>query len=161
MELTFRDAKPEDAESLTGLACRAKASWGYPEAWLHEWRPQLSFSSGYIDKNSVTVAVADDSLVGVVALEDGGEPEIGHLWITPEYQGRGVGGQLIKRALEVAKGRGWGALRIESDPNALPFYKRLGAVPVGEVQAPVCGTDPRENLLLERHAVSCLRCGYP
>ena len=124
MDLIFRNATPEDSEGLTRLARRAKASWGYPESWLREWRPQLVFTKDYIEDNPVIVAVSGDSLIGVVALEDSGEPEIGHLWVAPEHQDKGVGRRLIQRAVAIAAERGWSALRIVSDPHALPFYKR-------------------------------------
>ena len=137
----IREATPADADDLTQLARRAKASWGYPEAWLREWQPQLSFSAAYIGSNPVYVVTSDDTLAGVIALEDSAEPEIAHLWVSPEYQGLGVGRQLVQRAIEVAAERGWNSYRVESDPHALPFYERLGAVQIGEVAAPVCGVE--------------------
>ena len=141
MNVTIRKARNSEAEELTKLARRAKASWGYPEACLREWEPQLKFSSDYIDRCSVLVARNGNTLVGVIALEDSDEPEISHLWVAPESQGLGVGRQLVKQALEVAKSRGWRSLRIVSDPNAERFYEGLGAAQVGDVAAPVGGTD--------------------
>ena len=141
MSLSFRNATRSDAVSLSSLAMRAKASWGYPEQWLEEWRPQLTFSGSYIESNSVIVALASESIVGVVALEDGTVPEIGHFWVAPEHQGSGVGRKLMNHALATAAARGWTALRIESDPHAVAFYQRFGAELVGEVAAPVCGVD--------------------
>ncbi len=141
MKLTFRDATPDDAKHLSRLAVRAKASWGYPEAWIRAWHAQLSFSADYIQSNTVIVADLDGTAVGVIALEDHDEPEIGHLWVAPEHSGLGIGRKLVQRAVGIAASRGWRALRIESDPNARPFYEHLGAVQVGEVKAPVCGTD--------------------
>lgn len=141
--VTIRKAKNSEAQALTQLARRAKASWGYPDAWLREWAPQLTFSADYIDSHCVLVAQESDRLVGVIALEDSGagEPEIAHMWVAPESQGLGVGRQLVKQALKAAKSRGWRSLRIVSDPNARRFYEKLGAVQVGEVPAPVDGTD--------------------
>lgn len=141
MNVTIRKARNSEAEELTKLAYRAKASWGYPETWLREWEPQLKLSADYIDSHSVFVARNGNALVGVIALESSGEPEISHLWVAPENQDLGVGRQLVKLALKVAKSRGWHSLRIVSDPNAQPFYEGLGAVKVGEVAAPVAGAD--------------------
>jgi predicted N-acetyltransferase YhbS len=141
MNVTIRKARNSEAEELTQLARRAKASWGYPEAWLREWVPQLKFSSDYIDSYSVFVARNGNTLIGVIALEDSDEPEITHLWVASESQDLGVGRQLVKQALKVAKKHGWRSLRIVSDPNAQRFYEGLGAAQVGEVAAPVCGTD--------------------
>jgi len=157
MNVNIRRARKSESEELTLLARRAKASWGYPEAWLREWEPQLKLSSDYIDSYSVFVARNGNTLVGIIALEDSGEPEISHLWVAPESQGLGVGRQLVKQALEVAKSRGWLSLRIVSDPNVQRFYESLGAAQVGEVAAPVGGTDrvlPVLRLSLQRDSHS-------
>jgi predicted N-acetyltransferase YhbS len=141
MNIYIQKAHNSEAEEITQLARRAKASWGYSAAWLREWEPQLKLSSDYIDRHSVFVARIGNTLVGVIALEDSGEPEISHLWVAPESQGLGVGRRLVKQALEVAKSRGWSSLRIVSDPNAQRFYEGLGAAQVGDVAAPVGGTE--------------------
>lgn len=157
MNISIHKARNFEAEELTQLARRAKASWGYPEAWLREWEPQLKLSSDYIDRYSVFVAKIGNTLVGIIALEDSGEPEISHLWVAPEFQGLGVGRQLVKQALEIAKSRGWRSLRIVSDPNAQRFYEVLGVAQVGDVAAPVDGTDrvlPVLRLSLQRNAHS-------
>ena len=158
MNVNIRRARKSESEELTLLARRAKASWGYPEAWLREWEPQLKLSSDYIDSYSVFVARNGNTLVGIIALEDSGEPEISHLWVAPESQGLGVGRQLVKQALEVAKSRGWLSLRIVSDPNAQRFYESLGAAQVGEVAAPVGGTD-RVLLVLRLSLQRDSHCG--
>ena len=49
MNINIHKARNSEAEELTQLARRAKASWGYPEPWLREWEPQLKLSSDYID----------------------------------------------------------------------------------------------------------------
>lgn len=131
-----------DAAELTRLARRSKASWHYPDAWLREWESELEISADYIRRNAVLVAETDGGLVGVVGVGVGPEgPEIGHLWISAEAQGRGLGRALVDRAREVAVQNQWTSLRIVSDPHAQPFYERLGAVSVGEIAAPVAGTE--------------------
>lgn len=155
--VSTRRARPVEASLLTDIARAAKASWAYPEEWLKEWAPELAFSAGYIASNPVfVVEVRDGSRdgvdegafdrepVGVVALEDGKSgPEIVHLWVLPAYQGSGLGRILVERAVREAHARGWPSLRILSDPNAAPFYERMGAVRVGSHPAPVAGR-PRE-----------------
>lgn len=140
MQITIRAAKCADADTLTKLARRSKASWDYPKSWIREWDEQLSFSPEYIAGNEVFVAVSDLEVIGVIALEQGIDHELSHLWIAPEHQNQGIGRRLVEYALETARRLGWQYLRIESDPNARPFYERLGAIPVGEVNAPVAGT---------------------
>ena len=148
MEAEIREAQTGEAEALTLLAQRAKASWGYPVAWLEEWAPALAFEPDYIAGNTVYVASTTDEILGVIALEEHEEGgEIGHLWVDPEHQGRGVGSALVACAVQYARDVGWPSLRIESDPFAEPFYQSMGAKRIGDVRAPVAGTDRTLPLL--------------
>lgn len=139
----IRRALEDESSLLTGIARAAKASWGYPEAWLHEWRDALTLTAEYVAAHTVLVAEAGGALVGMCALEvtagDAGEAEgeLAHLWVLPGWHGRGVGRALVERVFAAARRVGCRALRIESDPNAEAFYRRLGAVRVGRVDAPV------------------------
>lgn len=141
MSPIIRPARPDEADTLTALARAAKASWGYPEAWLREWEPVLTFTATSIADHATFVADADGEVLGVVAVENTTEPEITHLWVAPQAQGRGIGRQLVQRARELAQENHWPALRIESDPYAVPFYESLGAEHIGDVPAPVAGTE--------------------
>jgi GNAT superfamily N-acetyltransferase len=51
----------------------------------------------------VFVSVADTTLVGVIALDDLGEPEIVHLWVEPGFRRRGVGRRLVDHAVAIAR----------------------------------------------------------
>ena len=151
--MRIRAALDFEAPLLTAVARASKASWGYPEAWLHEWRDELHLTPEYIEAHRVLVAEAGGALVGMVALEeDGEEAELAHLWVLPGQQGQGVGRALVERALELARYGGHGSVRVESDPNAEPFYLRLGAERIGEVPAPV-GEARRRSLPLLRIAL--------
>ena len=149
----IREAVVAEARELTLLALRSKASWGYPDSWLREWESELTISADYIRSNTVLVAEQLGVLSGVVGVGDEPDgPEIHHLWVSPESQGEGVGRLLLEHAIRVARRQGWRSLRILSDPNAVPFYSRFGAVQVDVVPAPVAGT--ARELPLLRLAVS-------
>lgn len=80
--------------------------------------------------------------MGVAALNDeGDQAELHHLWVHPTAQGTGVGRSLMEWALSEARSRGCSSVRVESDPHAVDFYRRFGAVRIGEVPAPVAGTE--------------------
>jgi GNAT superfamily N-acetyltransferase len=139
--MRIRAARIEDADALTRIAHVAKASWGYPDAWLIEWAPILTITANYLRAHRVLVAEEGESL-GFGALELGPSgPEVGHLWVLPDAQGRGVGRALVRRLLRDARRLGWESVRVESDPHARPFYERMGGIWVGNVPAPVAGVD--------------------
>lgn len=140
--MRIRAARMGDADVLTRIAREAKASWGYPEAWLIAWEPTLTISTEYLGAHRVLVAESDGVALGFVALEQGPSgPEMGHLWVLPEAQGRGVGRALVRRVQLEAGRLGWDSVRVESDPNARPFYERMGGIWIGDVAAPVAGVD--------------------
>jgi GNAT superfamily N-acetyltransferase len=62
-----------------------------------------------------------------------------HFWVEPDCMGQGVGRALFADALREAARLRCRELRIESDPNAEPFYRKVGAIPRGRVAAPVAG----------------------
>lgn len=145
----IRPATAADAPLLTALARRAKASWGYPAAWLEQWEAELTIAPEYIAAHRVFVAAWDGRIVGCCALEDHGEHwMLEHVWIEPASQGRGIGRSLVEYALAVVSAVRPGAVRLAADPFALPFYHRLGARVVGERPAPMPGAPARTLAML-------------
>jgi GNAT superfamily N-acetyltransferase len=139
--LTIRQAHPEEADRLTAIALAAKRDWGYPDAWIAEWTPQLTLTPAYVREHAVFLALEGGGPVGFCALVE--EPTcwvLDHLWVHPDAMGNGVGRGLFTHALEHLRDRGPRVLRIDADPNAVGFYERMGATRVGSVPAPVAGT---------------------
>jgi ribosomal protein S18 acetylase RimI-like enzyme len=148
MQLRLRRAAPIEAPQLTALARAAKASWGYPAEWLDEWQGVLTLGEDYIATHEVLVAEtapADGSLLGVCALEEHeSDWTLEHVWVAPSVHRAGVGRALVQRALAIAGGRRPGSVvRVESDPQAAGFYRRLGAREAGAVPAPMPGAPAR------------------
>ena len=153
MSRQIRPAEAADAPFLSAIARDAKASWGYSEEWLDAWAPQLTISPSYIKRHLVLVFLEHGIALGFVSLEsllDTGE--VGHLWVHPGHQGRGIGNHLMAAALDRARQAGCRELLVLSDPNAVGFYEKHGAIQVGEEDAPVLGEDrvlPRLSIPLE------------
>jgi GNAT superfamily N-acetyltransferase len=137
----IRRARPDDDEDLTCNAHASKRYWGYPDEWIHAWRRDLTFTGPYITNNTVRVAVdSRGDPVGCYALVGrDAVVQLDHLWVMPDWIGRGVGGRLFDHATQSARGLGAQSLEIESDPDAEGFYLRMGAERIGMVQADVCG----------------------
>ncbi|MEZ4647395.1 MAG: GNAT family N-acetyltransferase [Candidatus Eisenbacteria bacterium] len=134
--LSFRRARAIDAEALARVAWAAKAGRGYPFDWLMLWKDDLEPSPTSIEAEWYFVAETSTDIIGFVAVEPLGTDrwELTHLWVRPEWQGRGVGDALFAHAASFCVGRGTRTLVIVSDPGAEPFYAARGAVRVG-VQA--------------------------
>ena len=132
--LSFAPALPDDASVLTAIAFAAKRHWGYPEAWIQAWAADLTFTESFIATHSVTKAIVDEEVIAVGAWVDlpAGKYELEHLWVLPSRIGEGVGRQLLQHMLaQVPTDRF--PIKIVSDPHALGFYEKMGAVLVGQL----------------------------
>jgi GNAT superfamily N-acetyltransferase len=130
MDITIREALPHQATDLSCIALKAKGHWGYSGEQLDLWRREfLTVSPEYIKANRVWVASVDErQLVGFAAIEQsGGEAILDHLWVLPEYIGRGVGKRLFLHAAAAIP-----KFVFTSDPHADGFYHKLGAQKIGD-----------------------------
>ena len=132
----IRRALPEEAATLSQIALSAKAYWGYPERWLEIWKPQLTFRPADFEENESWVAEIDGQPAAFYTLQEkDGSAWLENLWVTPALIGKGVGKTLFLHAVQTARGRGYKALRLEADPNALGFYEKMGMSKIGEQQS--------------------------
>lgn len=164
MDFVIRPATCADAPRLTVLAQAAKASWGYPAAWLCVWRNALTITPSYIEMHTVVVAevpAPSRSVIGMCALEDGEEYwQLAHLWIAPHAQGAGIGRALVQHVVAAAGSQKPSRIvRVEADPHAADFYRRLGAREVATVPAPMDGA-PRRVLPVFEFATPADRTRY-
>jgi GNAT superfamily N-acetyltransferase len=166
--MLIRPAKLEEAEALTRLTLTSKRYWGYSEAQMRAWEPQLTVSADYISNNLVLVAELDSLLCGYAsrmqepedALFQIGSREIrggcylDNLFVLPQYMHRGIGRALLREMLRISRLEQILNLYIVSDPNARAFYERMGASYLGDTPAsetaralPVleiaCGLNPK------------------
>ena len=142
-------AKAEDAGTLTQIAHAAKRHWGYPETWIAAWRDTLTMRPEFITTNVAYIAVENERPVGFYVLtKEPDGPHLDHLWILPSSMGRGIGRALFEHAAAEANRLGFRSMKIEADPNAEGFYKRMGAVRVGTSTSETCG-EQRELPLME------------
>jgi GNAT superfamily N-acetyltransferase len=142
-ELTIRRARPGEAESLTALALRSKAHWGYDAEFLETVRELLTFTERDLADELVYVLDAGREHVGVYRLTgDPPEGELSDLWLDPRFIGRELGRRLFRHAIDTARAHGYRTLVIESDPNAEGFYAAMGAARIGERLSPSGRTLP-------------------
>lgn len=124
----LRPARAEEAGLLSDLALRAKAHWGYDEAFLAAYRHALTVADDDIANHTVTVAVLGDQPVGFSQLRRvDGAADLTDLWVDPHAIGHGIGRLLWERAVATARLLGAGELRVQSDPHAEGFYRAMGA----------------------------------
>lgn len=138
----IRAAREDEGPALSRLARAAKAHWGYAEELLDSWAAELTFDAALFARAWIRVAEEGGVVLGVLALTgSGAEREIEHLWVEPSAHGRGVGRALVEAAVRAAREQGVRRIRIDSDPNAVAFYERVGAKRIGSVASSVPGRE--------------------
>ena len=103
----------------------------YSDAWP---LPDIAdFQRAYNENGGIfLVTVENGHVVGTGALRrlEEGVGEIKRLWLLPEYQGQGLGYQMMQLLMGEARRRGYTLLRLETSPKyqvrAYAFYRRLG-----------------------------------
>ena len=128
--MIIRPARAGEESELTELAIRSKGHWGHDAAFLERARAELTVRPEHLERWIVRVAERDGAVVGLAAV-DPGAAELELLFVDPPAIGTGVGRALLLDALDRAREAGLGALTIESDPDAEPFYRAHGAEPAG------------------------------
>jgi len=130
---TLRPARETEADALSALAMRSKAHWGYDAAFMEACRAELTVTPDRIRANTFVVAERGGRLAGFYALGPIGPREADALkfFVDPPFIGSGVGRALFEHMASTARAQGYDTLVIEADPDAAPFYARMGAVPAG------------------------------
>jgi GNAT superfamily N-acetyltransferase len=124
----MRDAAAADCDVLSALAYASKASWGYDAMFMAACRDELTVSAADLTRAHVRVA-SDIDIVGFHGVADAA---LEWLFVAPQAMRRGIGRALFDDALAVARATGVDVLRIDADPNAAPFYERMGARRIGD-----------------------------
>ena len=149
--LTIRPARPDEAPALTALCIRSKAHWGYDAEFMRLSAAALVVPETLIEAGRVVVAeTAGGDLLGVAAvapLDERGQFDLDLMFVEPRAIRTGIGRALFAAAVEIAAREGGVRLSILADPFAEAFYRRLGAVRIGD--APSNAIPGRRLPLLE------------
>lgn len=131
-EPTIRAARSEEADLLTGLALRSKASWGYSEAFIEACRAELTLTPEKMAGWKIWVAELDGGVAGMIALRcEDGRAELEEFFVEPAFQQRGVGSALFAVLTDACRAAGARELGLDADPSAEAIYERLGFRTVG------------------------------
>jgi N-acetylglutamate synthase-like GNAT family acetyltransferase len=132
--VTIRAAHDDEAGSLSELAFRAKAHWGYSDDFMAACRDELTYPPELVSAGGFAVAEIDSRVAGFYALSkvspNSGELEA--VFVDPERIGSGVGRALLDHALAAGREAGFERIIVQADPNAAAFYERAGALRIGE-----------------------------
>ena len=134
MSLTIEKANPEEADELTKVVIASKRHWGYPDEWIDLWKDDLLITAETIKSRDFYVGRNEKEIVFVYSIGPLSEHkcELEDCWVAPQYIGQGYGMIIFEQLKTTLASLGCLTCLIISDPNAEGFYRKMGAVRVGE-----------------------------
>jgi L-amino acid N-acyltransferase YncA len=154
--MNIRKAMPADVK---GMAKVHVDSWRttYKDMFPEEYLQSLSYESREELWNRVIpngyVFVAENDLGEIIGFSSGGkertgnysgyEGEIYAIYILQEYQGKGIGRQLVKPLIEQFTKEGIHTMTVvvlENNPSRY-FYQSLGAIEIDQLQDTIAGIE--------------------
>jgi GNAT superfamily N-acetyltransferase len=130
----LRPAREDELAALTELCLRSKAYWGYDAAFMAACRAEMTLQPRHLAESRIMVAEDGRGPVGLAQVSlDGEEAELESLFVEPAAIGGGIGRLLFDWAVGAARTGGARRLVINSDPDAAPIYRRMGARDIGMV----------------------------
>ena len=133
MPLTIRPPTIDELSGLSDLCFRSKAIWGYDEEFMEACRGELSLGPRDLELTFIAVAEHGGKPIGVAQLKVvDDEADLLKLFVDPIALRSGTGKALLGWATDVARKLGATRLTIEADPDAAPFYRKMGAYDVGQ-----------------------------
>jgi GNAT superfamily N-acetyltransferase len=132
MPRQIRAPKTHELTVLTDLCMRSKAVWGYNKEFMDACHAELTINLGDLNGTEIAVAEEGGKVVGIAQVEvKGTDADLLKLFVEPGLIGSGVGAALFRWAASRARELGADRLFIDSDPGAVPFYRRMGAQQIG------------------------------
>jgi ribosomal protein S18 acetylase RimI-like enzyme len=129
--IRIRRAQPDEAATVTAIAQRSKAHWGYDAEFLATAAPELTFSTEDLRRDEVWVVEVDGRIEGLHRIDLTHPATLVDLWVDPAAIGSGHGRRLWDHAISLARAAGATALELDADPHAVGFYERMGARRIG------------------------------
>ena len=139
-QLTYRGMQPSEETEVYNLIYRVFKEFIAPDFSQQGIDEFLSFASPESlaeraqANNFVILALYQNQIVGMIEIRD--YDHISLLFVDAEYQGYGIGTELIKRSLGrcFSRNPGLDTMSVNSGPNSVAFYEKVGFLPTAPEQ---------------------------
>ena len=116
LEFSVRLATAEDLESIQRVYSYVI---GPPTGQERTW-------SRLVAVGCMVVAEVEGQIAGFGGIDSDAVEQLKWLYVMPEYQGAGVGSEILKQLEEIGWSRGLTAIRLHAAPGAFLFYRQHG-----------------------------------
>ncbi|MEM7484187.1 MAG: GNAT family N-acetyltransferase [Bacteroidota bacterium] len=126
--MEIRKASISDTKVLTKLALNSKNHWGYGGAKIEEWRNELTITEAYIERNHVLKLVDRNCIKAFYSycIKKDNAILLDFFFVNVNYIGKGLGRLMMENFLSRIENKGYAKIEVESDVNAITFYKQFG-----------------------------------
>lgn len=136
MPLTLRPPQRSDLAPASRLCLRSKAWWGYDDAFHALCETELTLTDDDLANDKMIIAEDDRGMAGMAQVSrDETGCYLEKLFVDTDRIGQGVGRILYDWAIKAARDLRASELIVEADPDAVPFYERMGCIRAGEVKS--------------------------
>lgn len=133
--MKFRKAVEDDLSDLNRISVISKKHWDYPEEWIERWMKDLTMTASDFISHETLVMEFEKRIIGFCSTKGQGDHyEVMHLWVLPEFIGKGYGKILLKETLAsfILEDK---PIWVLADPNAESFYKKQGFMTFEKVES--------------------------
>ena len=127
-DLIIRRFQDEDAKQVSKVIQRTMLesnSQDYPMTILqplHDYFTPEKVAVLATERHCL-VAIIENKIVGTGALE---EDELKTIFVSPSYQGKGIGRQIVHELEKIAKQIGISSLKVPTSITGMHFYEKMG-----------------------------------
>lgn len=117
---------------LSELAMRSKAYWGYDNTFMEGCRKELTLTDSEISDSLTYVLEGGTGMLGFYRLKvTGSIGELMDLFLEPSVIKKGYGRMMWEHIVISAQNAALTSIRLDADPHAEGFYKKMGCRTVG------------------------------
>lgn len=134
--VNIRIAKMNESETLSNIAARSEAYWGYDSDYMEKFRTIYKVTEEFINKSTTFIVEEGNDIIGFYGvLTENDMNSLEYFFIEPQYIGQGYGKLLWNHLVEYCKTVGIKEFSIVTSPQAQEFYVKMGAIICGEVES--------------------------
>jgi len=130
--LNLEIATEEFSSKLSKLAYCSEAYWGYDKKYMDKFSKHYNVTKKFIRKNPSYIMKSDDQIIGFFGLQESEQNwQLEFFYVVVECIGKGYGRKLWDGLLDICKEKHINKFEFATSPQAVPFYKKMGAQVVG------------------------------
>lgn len=136
----FIKAKSQYVDQIRKIAYYSEKHWGYSDLFMKVFEEEFNVTNKFLAEYPVYIGMEKDTPIcfwGAIPSEEGCELE--YFYVDVEQLGYGYGKVMWKHFIKWCEENGKKKISFVTSPQAVEFYKKMGAVVSGEALSTIDG----------------------